>query len=433
MKDSLLDFNILHQQTILGELKLYLHPKESIMLKLIYAPKEEMLQLWSELWDGIGDYDNLPAGCRTLMASVVNKLQRMGFEEDWKRVHGLNLTFLSGITRFVWTKNKFMLSQMLRIAEHVGRSGIEIVAIKGMAELLLDTEMGLMRSTSDLDLLIKPKDFDIFSQKMSELGYRQIETSEEFLVKRSPLPKDQYLFLSNKGYKLEIDVHLMVDKYHLDGHLTEQVWLGKVPSKQCPNLFIPSPRDRFLISLVNVFRITNWYPGSYLKYINDALYAINKMTQKEDSNQLLIGIETLNYQDWLQQILQVGQNIRLFNEQIAEAYSLNHVSDSYANSKLQRFSINFLKKGIFSKLTRMLSQKNNFKLLYILNRYSLLWQYKVKQLGSIKAIKFLFIYTFTSIIFFILRKILTIFNWKKKIIDVENPLAKTPISNIKWT
>jgi len=389
MKDSLLDYKSLHQQTIIGQLKLTLHPKEFTLLKLRYAPKQELMKLWSELWKDIQDYDDLPAGCRTLMPSVVSRIQRMGIDENWKRVHGLDLTFLVGLPRYVWTKNKYLLNQTLRIAEHVGRSGIEIVAIKGMAELLSDAEMGTMRSTFDLDLLIRPEDFDIFTQKMSEIGYRQIDTNKGILEKRSPLPKDQFLFMAENGSKLQVDVHLMVDKYKADDRLTELVWLGKVPSKHCATLFVPSPRDRFLISLVNGFRITNWYSGSYLKYLSDALSEFNIMHQDENQNDHRIGFESLNIQDWHKQILQIGREIALFDEQIMENHGLNQIQESGAVLSSPGVRSISLKESIFRKLTGSLSSEKKLNLFILLNLYSQVWQSRGKQGFSGKAIKFL--------------------------------------------
>jgi len=431
MKNDLLDHKVLYQQTQLGEIKLYLHPKELTILKLRYAPKQEIMKLWDKLWEGVGDYDELPAGCRTLMPSVVYRIQRMGVDEDWKGIQGLNLNFLAGLPPFVWTKNKFMLNQTLRIAEHVGKSGIEILAIKGMAELLSDTEMGNMRSTSDLDLLIRPDDFYIFTQKMSEIGYELVSNGGN-LAKYSPLPKDQYLFEANSGYKLQVDVHVMVDKYHTDDRLTELVWLGKVPSKKCPTLFVPSPRDRFLISLVNGFRITNWYSGSYLKYLSDALSELISVHQDGNQGQLRFCVESLNCQDCYEQVLQIGREIGLFDEQIMETYALSHASDSNAVLKSPRSGAISFKQRIFSKLTKSLSLKNILLLLIYMNVISQVWQSRGKQVGLGKVIKFLLMDQFLVIITYVVRNVLKLSIWKNKDLDAIKKLSKTPVSSLKW-
>jgi hypothetical protein len=423
----------LYQNTILGQLKLNLHPKEIILLKLRYAQKQEIMKLWTELWEGIQDYDHLPAGCRALMPSVVRKLEYMELYEDWKHVHGLDLTFLVGLQRYVWTKNKYLLNQTLRIAEHVGRSGIEVVAIKGMAELLSDTEMGIMRSTSDLDLLIKPKDLDLFKKKMYEIGYEQIIQSEGILDKRSVLPKDQFVFRPKEGSGLELDVHLMVNKYQVNDRLTELVWIGKVPSKQCPTLFVPSIKERFCIALVNAFRITNWYSGSYLKYLNDALSDIQSIDQENKHEFLFIGCESLNLQDWQQQIIQLGMDVGIVDEIMMKRFGLNQtlVSNTVLKSVANSNSIS-LRDYINRWLTKKLSPEKSLDFYLLLNLYSQVWQSRHRAEVSSKAMKFLLTDPLLQLNSFIGRRFRSLYVWKDKHPSLKKKFPHTPMGNLKW-
>jgi hypothetical protein len=432
MKKSLQNAPILNQKTALGFLSLHIHPKEYIFLKLYYSPREKMFGLWNELWDGILDYDLLPAGCRALMPSVVRKMQLLESQEDWKHVHGLDLTFLSGLPRFVWTKNKFVLKQTLRISEFIGRSGIEIIAIKGTAELLSGAETGMMRSTADIDLLIRPEDFELFSQKMSELGFDQINNSSlDRLEVRSPLPKDQYVFKSNDDMMLEVDVHLMVNQYQAHDLLTALVWQGKVQSTQLKNLFVPSPRESFLIALVNGFRMHNWYAGSYLKYLSDSLTKLDCL-QKEGLQDVLQDndLESLYLQDWNKQIIRLGQYLSEFDEQLFNSFKLNpRVSEVVPNSSAtQSKSITML---INKLLTKNVSAERKKYFLILLNLYSKAWKSRNKKGYFLKIIFFLVTDPFLQLFSLIERRAESFF--VKTNSKTNKKALKTPISSMNWS
>lgn len=432
MTKSSLNTPTLHQNTHLGFLFLFIHPKERILLKLYYSPKEQMTSLWKELWEGISDYDLLPAGCRALMPSVVRKMQLLESKDDWKQLSGMDLTFLSGLPRFVWTKNKFVLNQTLRIAEYLGRSGMELIAIKGTAELLAGQEMGMMRSTADIDLLIRPEDFELFKQKMSELGFYLIDDSHSNPLEiRSPLPKDQYVFKSNENMMLEVDVHLMVNQYQADDLFTALVWKGKVQSTQLQNLFVPSPRESFLIALVNAFRTHNWYAGSYLKYLCDSLTKLHWL-HKEGLQDVLLDndLESLHLQDWNKQIIQLGQYLSKLDEQLFTGFKLNpdNFPGDVSNSSTTQ------SKSIISRvnklLTKNLSAEKKKYLIILLNLYNKAWKSRNKQGYYLKIIFFLVTDPFYQLFFLIKRRAESFF--RKGNSKPTKKVLKTPISSMNW-
>jgi hypothetical protein len=432
MKEKLHNVPTLYQNTPLGFLSLFIHPKEIILLKLYYSPKEKMMSLWEELWEGISDYDLLPAGCRALMPYVVRKFQLLESQEDWKRVHGLDLTFLSGLSRFVWTKNKVVLNQTLKIAEYVGRSGIELIAIKGTAELLGGQEMGMTRSTADIDLLIRPEDFDLFKEKMAELGFNPIDDAHLNLLEfRSPLPKDQYVFKSDDNKMLEVDVHLMVNQYQVEDTFTALVWQGKVQSSQLKNLFVPSPRESFLIALVNAFRMHNWYAGSYLKYLCDSLTKLDWLCQEglqdglKDQN-----LQSIHLQDWNIQIIRLGQSLSESDGQLFTSFKFNPDSPSFAGlhshatlSEPTTFKVNQL-------LTKNLSAEKKKYFLILYNLYHKAWKSRNKQGYFFKIIFYLITDPFIQLSSMIRRRVRSFFAKRNSSSGYKN--SKTPISSMNW-
>jgi hypothetical protein len=381
------DAPILYQKTQIGDLNLVLHPKECTVLKLKFAPKEMMMELWLELWDGISDYDLLPAGCQTLMASVVKKIQLLEIEEEWKQVNGMDLNFLSGLPRFVWAKNKTMQNQTIRLAEYVKNSGIEIVAINGTAELLSGDQAEIIQTISNIDLLIKPDDLGLFIQKMSEIGYSLVDKNNGLLKIINFLPKDGYQFRSNSSFLLDINVHLLVEKYYEDNQLTVSVWSSKVQSIYSDNLFIPSKRERFFISLINTYRIGNWYSGIYLKYLSDSLNHLDLMDQKNIDGIWNPYAELFKNKDWVDQIIQMGAH---FGKIDAKMFSrLKKIQNSSkATLILATPSNNFLLKNIFNALP---FNKQSVFLINI-NIYNYCWKLSRKSIVNLAfyhSIKFI--------------------------------------------
>ena len=434
MNNSLPNTPTLHQETVLGFLNLHLHPKECILLKLYFSPKEKMFGLWNELWEGIHDYDLLPAGCRALMPSVVRKMQLLELDENWKQLKDIDLAFLLGLPRFVWTKNKFILNQTLRIAEFVGSSGIEIVAIKGTAELLSGADTGMLRSTSDIDLLIKPKDLDLFTQKMAEMGFEQIDNSHEDTVgKRSPFPKDQYVFRSKDKMMLEVDVHLMVNQYQPDDLLTALVWQDKIQSTHLNNLFVPSSRESYLIALVNGFRMHNWYAGSYLKYLGDSLTKLDSFCKEGFQDVLEDNIvEALNLQDWNNQIIQLGYYLSELDKDVFKCFKLKVDMDQVSISKSSALRSKLPNKNINILWMMNLSAEKKKYLLIILNLYAKAWKSRNKRGYFMKIIFFLVTDPVIRLFSLLGRRSSSIF-FVKRNSNQNKKLLKTPISSLNWS
>ncbi len=395
------------------------------MLKLRFAPKGEMMRLWMELWEGISDYDQLPVGCRSLMPTVIRRMQKEQLSEDWKKIHGLDLSFLVGLPRFVWTRNKFMLNQTKRIAEHVGKDGIEIVAIKGTGELILDEESGMMRSTSDLDLLIRPHLLDEFTSKMVELGLELKTVPEPHL----PIPNDQYMFMPTDGTTLYVDLHIMVNKYQADDRLTEMVWKRKVASKGCPTLFTPSPRERFWIALVNVFRLTNWYQESYLKYLNDVFCELASFDLQELKEVLQSGSELQISQDWQAQIIWLAYEVGIVDHHALELIDNgDEVSMKSGHGSKQS---NRLRSFINNRINRV-NQVKMRHALYLTDRYTTSWQARNEK-GYFWRVMFFMVKEPTiQITAYFLRRLRNLFRYAQTELTFVSKSSYIPSRQIMW-
>jgi hypothetical protein len=419
MKNASLDSTILYQKAFIGGWSLELHPKEMLILKLRFAPREKILDLWAELWHDIYDYDELPPACRALMPTVIRRMQTENVSEDWKIIHGLDLSFLVGLPRYVWTRNKFMLNQTKRIASHVGEAGIEIVAIKGMADLISDAHDGMMRSTVDLDLLIRPEDFDLFKNKMSEIGFELQLMSEG----ASLMLSDQFQFVPTDGTNSFVDLHLMANKYQEDDRLTTMIWKGKVPSNVCPTLFLPSDRERFWLSVANAFRLQNWQYESHLKYLNDALNYLSVMNTENMDEVLKNGENLQLLQDWQEQVIQLGCDLDILKSDICTSQEKTYERHNHSNGTIKRL--------LNDKLSSVTLHKLRYPII-LLDIYIQTFRARNIKGNYWKVMRYLSVGIPYKAILFIWRSLLSKISSNRSIPPLHAQLNNMKIRDVKW-
>lgn len=300
--------HILTQKIPFGRLSISISEKEAIALRLVFAEEDEINRLWRDLWQGICSYDNLPPACRQLMPLIAGRMLECEKAISWERVNDLKLGFLRGLPRYTWTKSALISACLEKIARACLVDSIPIIAIKGASELLVGGKNARLRPTIDIDIMVKPQDVENFSQAIKRLGYFKKEYKRSTIVE-SAIPRSFILYENAAPGFPEIDLHLEIDN-EIDPQiqLHERIWKNRLQCGACSNLYIPSPRERYEISLVNAFRIVNWTNHAYLKYIYDVI-SLERSQQAyletESSTASRIRVDALLF-DWQYQIQELG-------------------------------------------------------------------------------------------------------------------------------
>ena len=113
------------QSGIIGNFEIIISNEELAILKLLSTKSENILSYWREVWQSIDDYEELSFASKELMASAVKKIQEKVAENKWKEVTKGNAEFLSGLPRYTWTKNQYILNQYRLIANALQKEKIE--------------------------------------------------------------------------------------------------------------------------------------------------------------------------------------------------------------------------------------------------------------------------------------------------------------------
>jgi Uncharacterised nucleotidyltransferase len=358
------------QSGIIGNFEIIISNEELAILKLLSTKSENILSYWREVWQSIDDYEELSFASKELMASAVKKIQEKVAENKWKEVTKGNAEFLSGLPRYTWTKNQYILNQYRLIANALQKEKIEFIAIKGVGEMIANNHLSLMRTSRDIDILIKIEDWDKCLPIFEKIGWVLPPKLKriDFSVSNDPAYHHE-ITLYNNDRIIDLDVHFaaIAGPRSYSNSFTLDLWENRVPSPKYPDLFIPGVDHRFVIFLVNAYNFHNWNSGQYCKYLLDALLTLEDMGPAAIEKTITTAEQHLKMGERMRQLLSMLERIKCVEQSIVyskPAYFFRFsLSSSFARYLL---ILSYLRNWINTSYT--LSQKKNI-ILYILFRF----------------------------------------------------------------
>ena len=281
------------------------------MLRVLLAPENEVFNCWKELWDIIDDYEALDFSCKELMPAAVRKVQVCLPQNLWQPVCRGNAGFLVGLPRYVWTKNQYVISQTKVILKQFLQYGIEVISIKGVSEILSNAEMAFMRTTRDIDLLIKKEDLNKCIAILIQTGWVLRPAGREEELINNLIEYRSYAY-KKADVIIELDLHVAAisDMYSNTDSFTKHIRADAIVLNSAEGLIVPSPEDRLLITIANVYNIHNWLNGHYCKYIIDAACILNTMDQGEIDKCIDDGQRLLGLGDKIEQVIDLVGEIK---------------------------------------------------------------------------------------------------------------------------
>lgn len=291
--------------------ELLLSKAEIAMLRLLLASDESAFAYWQHFWQEIADYEDAPFGCKELMPLAVRKMQRAVSPEIWKSVAPSQATFLSGLPRYTWTKNRIIFQQFQALSQYLAAIDVPVMAIKGMAEMLRDPEVMFMRTSRDIDLVIQPKDLVKSVQLFQSMGW-----FSEQVANGIPFPLSQF---DGNSFTFEHPDHFMSLDIHFDAvsdsrgaymEFTQELWDTKINLAGYGGyLSIPSLPNQFCLFLANAFVPDNWSSGLVNKYLYDLLRQLQDMDGVAKKQAQMRAQQFLNMGDYARQIIRLSNQI----------------------------------------------------------------------------------------------------------------------------
>lgn len=289
---------------------LALSKAEIAMLQLLLSPEGEALQHWKIFWGEVSDYEMAPFGCKELMPLAVRKMQKSDPQSDWQSVVPSHASFLSGLPKYAWSKNKVILLECYKLADQLHQRGVEIMAIKGIAEMIRIPEIMLMRTSRDIDLLIQPKDLEVSVELFQSLGWHSDQVVNGVPSPLSDFEGNSFTF-DHPNYPVSLDIHFDVvsDGRGQYGDFTSELWLNKLRAPCSHPIFIPSSENRFCLFLANAFVPDNWTSGLVNKYLYDLLFQLQGMGDDDRALAKIKAAKYLNLDDAVEQIILLDKKV----------------------------------------------------------------------------------------------------------------------------
>jgi hypothetical protein len=345
----------LSTKTPLGVLELALSDEEIYMLQLIADTNHNELECWKNVWEKVSDYEDLPFSCKELMPSAIKKLQDNTDQKSWQNIAAKNAIFLIGLPRYTWTKNHYIINQYKIIASALEAEKIEIIAIKGVGEMLANSSLSMTRTSRDIDVLIRPEDWEKCQNIFTKLGWNIAIKKHELGFLNNPLESHAETFNNKEGI-IDLDVHFSAigGPKSTSEEFTKKLWQRKVRSKTYPNFFIPSAEDRLIIAAANAYKIHTWKTGQTCKYLYDGLSISNGMSAEEIKNACTHGEKYLELGKSMTQLIKVLHHIKSPN-------TIEIKGEDVRQKRRMVFDVN---SSFVSKLIYLIHFKNLSKLLF---------------------------------------------------------------------
>jgi hypothetical protein len=198
-----------------------------ILLSAKIHPNEDELSQINELIPRIGDWDSfcnivIDRGFAPLFYDKLSLLPAASFIPSNIQVK-LHQSFYKTLSRSMLLYDAFRV-----ILEAFNRSGVEVIALKGvyLSEFLYEN-IGL-RQFSDIDLLVKPQEGKRCLELLAELGYKPFDSKESDFIKsvRNDIVHFDPMILGDISIEIHIKLHRSDESFHID---PAALWKKAIP------------------------------------------------------------------------------------------------------------------------------------------------------------------------------------------------------------
>lgn len=172
---------------------------QEALLHACLCPPELFGQHW-QVWRDAEDIERLDESSNRLLPLLFRQAELAGWEDH-------EMGRLRGIYRYQWCRNQLMLAELRRITQALNLASTEVLLLKGAAMIATYYEDPALRPMSDLDIMVRPDDFEKASQILRQLGYTQRFSVDFAKIRSERLTHAIEFTRSINGQTWEIDLH----------------------------------------------------------------------------------------------------------------------------------------------------------------------------------------------------------------------------------
>ncbi|MCL4396263.1 MAG: nucleotidyltransferase family protein [Chloroflexi bacterium] len=165
---------------------------QELLLRAALLETEQARCAWEE-WKSLVDLDDVDWGSHRLLPLLYRNLQRQGIEDA-------AMGRFKGIHHKAWYRNRLLIDVLAGILEAFHRAGIETMALKGAALILLHYKDHGLRPMNDLDVLVPAAQVSQAADLLSGLGW-----SPKF---RAP---HAWVFTDSSRHEFDLHWHVLAE------------------------------------------------------------------------------------------------------------------------------------------------------------------------------------------------------------------------------
>ncbi|MET4579151.1 nucleotidyltransferase domain-containing protein [Ottowia thiooxydans] len=174
-------------------------PGQEALLHACLGPAELFGQHW-RIWRDAEDIEHLDESSNRLLPLLFKQAEKAGWVDH-------EMGRLRGIYRYQWCRNQMMLAELRRVVHALNLASTEVMLLKGAAMIQAYYEDPALRPMSDLDIMVRPDDFEKASQILRELGYTQRFSVDFAKIRSERLTHAIEFTRTIHGQTWEIDLH----------------------------------------------------------------------------------------------------------------------------------------------------------------------------------------------------------------------------------
>lgn len=174
-------------------------PGQEALLLACLCPAEQFTHYW-RIWRDSEDIEHLDESSNRLLPLLFRQAEDNGLVDP-------EIGRLRGIYRYHWCRNQLMLAELRRIISELNSRSIEVILLKGSAMIQRYYKDPALRPMSDLDIMVRPAQFEDTSRILCELGYEQRFSIDFKKIHSERLTHAIEFARSVQGQKWEIDLH----------------------------------------------------------------------------------------------------------------------------------------------------------------------------------------------------------------------------------
>ena len=172
---------------------------QRLLLRAALLRGEEALTPWRQ-WTQAVDLDSLDAGSVRLLPQLYRSLEREGVRDPM-------MSRLKGVYRHAWYGNQIRLREAAAVLGELGRRGIEPMLLKGAALTLLHYRDFGLRPMEDVDILVRPSQWQAAVDAFTELGWR----AKVPVTPRRAAASHAMEFADAHAWRIDLHWHLLPD------------------------------------------------------------------------------------------------------------------------------------------------------------------------------------------------------------------------------